>query len=210
MLIASTRNVLICAILLFISSANAQKKGIGNDVEDYSKGYAFAFFFNDTSIPSGTCANELTRLRKAMLPAYANNLVRETSWNTSDVLSFAPTLASALPKDPGNQRQLLRQKRRLPALCKGKPCSSWSAQLIMSFGCSAICSGANANVAPADIGARRDLQSSLAYGKRSQMLGGLGDLTIKSLYDWAELNIPSPCKEIILSMKYLETPMTLE
>lgn len=133
-----------------------------------------------------------------MLPAYANSLFRETSWNTRDVISFDPALASSLPKDPGSQRQLLRQRRRLH-YCQGKPCTSWSAQV--------ICSVANANVGPDEIGGRRDLRSSVAYCTRSQRLGGLGDLTVKSIDDWAELNIP--CKEIVLSMKHLETPITL-
>jgi hypothetical protein len=196
---------------------------------DYQTGYGIAFSFADSSIPVETCATELERIRQALYPSYATELTVETQWTPFDVISTDPELSeyfdlddrrrlgrtSAAEENRNRQRKLLNCAIHTCTYVRSRP------SLKFLLGCLNTCRVRRRELTDGDDdeiqdSSEDDNESSdveddtLEYGSRSSYITGYGDMTAESFYAYAEATTVSPCKEMILQMRYVLIPLTME
>jgi hypothetical protein len=187
---------------------------------DYQTGFGVAFSFGNSSIPDGTCAAELETIRQMIYPAYATELTIETDWTPLDVVTTDPTLTSLFDLNPNVRRlgQKKEAKQRKLLNCAIYSCAYVNSrpQLRVIVGCLDTCQSrrelaiGNENHNDRENENRERELQTLEYGSRTSYLNGFGDITAVSFYMYAEASIEGPCRDIILDMRYVLIPLTME
>jgi hypothetical protein len=219
--------VTLCS-LLFLSSCSIAAKTSENHehrqlLQDYDLPYALAFYFNDPTLPEGTCANELNTIHDAVYPVFKTDITTDSILDVTDVnrLEEYYESDSYATNDQILNRNLRQndlqrnQHRQLQTwcypLCDEKPIL-W----LINAGCKAEC----------NLRRNRELMTlsseSIAfdasqdiyyekYGTSTEILYGQGDLSASTFYQKVRdlISRTNPCRSILLQMKYKRVPLVV-
>jgi hypothetical protein len=196
---------------------------------DYNEGYGLAFSFSNSSTPNGTCAAELETIRQAVYPVYGTELVLETKWTLNDLFNIDPLLKSLLGifdfRNWGRRLGQNENEHRRLLSCSIYSCAYVNSrpQIRVMVGCRSTCrarrdltdnneeTANNNNIRRSTNHVEhnsRELET-LQYGSRNNYLPQYGNITAASFYEAANATLVGHCRHVILNMRYVLIPITL-